>query len=155
MEDVNLISWIALGAFINNMTQIWTIFNPPPPCVTQICPRPYALFSQNALRPSPSMCAVIYEWPICSTLQDWWEPVSESAVWVIFLIWGRGGGMISRIAQSQKCKHKINRKGRWFETLITKNVRREISNKKRKSRSTDMKERCYKQTHSRLSIKYL
>ena len=45
------------GAFINGVTQIWTIFNPsPPPFVTHLSPRPYTLLSQNEIPPLPPLC---------------------------------------------------------------------------------------------------
>ena len=31
---------------INDITQNWTILNPPPPSVTHLCPRSYFLLSQ-------------------------------------------------------------------------------------------------------------
>ena len=51
------------GAFINDVTQIWTIFNPPPP-LSKILLKLYALLSQNGSPPSPSLRDVIYEWPL-------------------------------------------------------------------------------------------
>ena len=50
------------GAFMNYVTQIWTIFNPLHPSVMHFCPRPYALLSQKALSLPPSLCDVIFEW---------------------------------------------------------------------------------------------
>ena len=48
----------AKKAFINKVTQIWTIFITPSPYAMRLFPRPYALLTQNAL-PSPSLHDVI------------------------------------------------------------------------------------------------
>ena len=45
------------GAFTNDVTQIWTIFNPPPPpFATHLCLRPYTLVSQNEIPPLSPLC---------------------------------------------------------------------------------------------------
>ena len=49
------------GAFVNDVTQIWTILNPPPPSVVHLCPRPYTLMSQNTLAFFP-LFAFCYLW---------------------------------------------------------------------------------------------
>ena len=50
-----------MGAFINNVTQILTFYDPPAPIVMLLCPKPYLLASQKDQHPLTSLSDVIYE----------------------------------------------------------------------------------------------
>ena len=64
---------LSKGSFINDVTQIWTIFDPPPPPVKLLCTMLYVLLSHNH-NPSPSLHDVIYKCSLFIHL----VPVSES-----------------------------------------------------------------------------
>ena len=61
---------ILKGAFINDVIQIWTIFNPPAPSVKHLCP--CRVVKKALLTPYP----LIYEWP----LRDWQTDTFSSLV---------------------------------------------------------------------------
>ena len=52
---LGLFTWVP---FLNEVTQFWTFFEPPPPSVMPLCPRSYAQTSYFA----PYLCDVIYKW---------------------------------------------------------------------------------------------